>query len=537
MRTSERRSSSSSRCKALNGGRAARPLRPDPAAEEGRRRASLGVGRRRPRRISSSTSTESLVERGLDARRRSCESCGAHIGGGGGGGRRWPRRAARTRTGSRDALAEAGAPDRRRGARVKVLALDYGSARTGVAVSDPTGTLARPLGVVERAGDARPGSSGCASSSGARMPERVVVGLPLTLRGERGEQARETERFVEACAALVDVPVELSTSASRPISQRRRTTPEDAARPPSPLELPRVVERAGVMPPKPRRRPGGCAAAVAPRVVALVVSRRRSRRRRVVVAGCAATGRRRRRRRRRRRAAEAAPHRLPEGFTRAQMARAGRGGRARSRERSGGRDAEADARGRTSRATAPRRLPAASPATQARPLEGFLFPATYDFFANDDVAAARARRSSRRSASTGRRSTCVRAVEEPHAVRRADHRVDDREGGARAATSGRSSRRVIYNRLHARMPLGIDATLRYGLNIPPTKSLTQSRARRATTPYNTRNPHGPAADADREPGPRLDAGGRAPGARSTTSTSCASRTRAPLLHGERRATF
>ena len=37
--------------------------------------------------------------------------------------------------------------------------------------------------------------------------ERVVVGLPLTLRGERGEQARETETFVEALSAVTDVPV------------------------------------------------------------------------------------------------------------------------------------------------------------------------------------------------------------------------------------------------------------------------------------------------------------------------------------------
>jgi UPF0755 protein len=44
---------------------------------------------------------------------------------------------------------------------------------------------------------------------------------------------------------------------------------------------------------------------------------------------------------------------------------------------------------------------------------------------------------------------------------------------------------VIYNRLHARMPLGIDATLRYGLNIPGTKSLTES-AIRSSSPYNTR---------------------------------------------------
>jgi len=90
---------------------------------------------------------------------------------------------------------------------VKVLALDYGSARTGVAVSDATGTLARPVAVVERAAtDA--GLARLAALIREEEPERIVVGLPLTLRGERGEQARETEQFVEALRAAVDVPVE-----------------------------------------------------------------------------------------------------------------------------------------------------------------------------------------------------------------------------------------------------------------------------------------------------------------------------------------
>ena len=44
---------------------------------------------------------------------------------------------------------------------------------------------------------------------------------------------------------------------------------------------------------------------------------------------------------------------------------------------------------------------------------------------------------------------------------------------------------VIYNRLHDRMPLGIDATLRYGLDIPPTKAITKSQLA-SDTPYNTR---------------------------------------------------
>jgi putative Holliday junction resolvase len=90
---------------------------------------------------------------------------------------------------------------------VKVVAVDYGSARTGVAVSDPTGTIARPLGVVERAAE-ETGLKRLADLIRAEDAERVVVGLPLTLRGERGEQAQETEAFVEALRAAVDVPVE-----------------------------------------------------------------------------------------------------------------------------------------------------------------------------------------------------------------------------------------------------------------------------------------------------------------------------------------
>jgi putative holliday junction resolvase len=89
---------------------------------------------------------------------------------------------------------------------VKVVALDFGRARTGVAVSDPTGTVARPLGVVERAAT-EDGLAQLAALIAEEEAERVVVGLPLTLRGERGEQARETETFVEALGAVTDVPI------------------------------------------------------------------------------------------------------------------------------------------------------------------------------------------------------------------------------------------------------------------------------------------------------------------------------------------
>ena len=90
---------------------------------------------------------------------------------------------------------------------MKVLALDYGSARTGVAVSDPTGTVARPVGVVERAGD-EAGLSRIAELVGELEAERVVVGLPLTMRGEHGEQALETAEFVNSLRETLDVPVE-----------------------------------------------------------------------------------------------------------------------------------------------------------------------------------------------------------------------------------------------------------------------------------------------------------------------------------------
>lgn len=90
---------------------------------------------------------------------------------------------------------------------MKIVAVDYGSARTGVAVSDPTGTLARPIGVIERAGT-QAGLESLVELIASEGAERVVVGMPLTLRGEVGEQARETERFVDQLRQAVDVPVE-----------------------------------------------------------------------------------------------------------------------------------------------------------------------------------------------------------------------------------------------------------------------------------------------------------------------------------------
>ena len=107
-----------------------------------------------------------------------------------------------------------------------MLALDYGRARTGVAVSDPTGTIARPVGVVERAASEQ-GLARLADLISEHDIDRVVVGLPLTLRGERGEQARETEEFIETLAGMTDVPV--TAFDERFTTDLAQQTPADAA--------------------------------------------------------------------------------------------------------------------------------------------------------------------------------------------------------------------------------------------------------------------------------------------------------------------
>lgn len=107
-----------------------------------------------------------------------------------------------------------------------MLALDYGSARTGVAVSDSTGTVARPLDVVAQAASGS-GIARVLELARGEDVERIVVGLPVTLRGERGAQAEETERFVEALRAATDLPVE--TLDERFTTKLANATPSAAA--------------------------------------------------------------------------------------------------------------------------------------------------------------------------------------------------------------------------------------------------------------------------------------------------------------------
>ncbi len=91
----------------------------------------------------------------------------------------------------------------------RVLAIDYGSARGGLALSDPTGTLATPIEPVLRPASRR-GLARLEEVVRSREVVRVVVGLPLGLSGADTDQTRETRGFAKTLEArLSGVPVEL----------------------------------------------------------------------------------------------------------------------------------------------------------------------------------------------------------------------------------------------------------------------------------------------------------------------------------------
>jgi putative holliday junction resolvase len=91
---------------------------------------------------------------------------------------------------------------------VRVLALDYGSARCGCAVSDPTGTLATPIEAVERP-DTRRGMSRLAGLVREHGIKQVVVGLPVGLSGADTQQTMAARDFAQRLGERVPVPVDL----------------------------------------------------------------------------------------------------------------------------------------------------------------------------------------------------------------------------------------------------------------------------------------------------------------------------------------
>jgi len=91
---------------------------------------------------------------------------------------------------------------------LRIVALDYGVARTGVAISDETGTLARPLSVVERV-DTALGFTTLLELLAREAPGEIVVGLPVSLDGREHEQARRVREFVGRLTAAVSQPISL----------------------------------------------------------------------------------------------------------------------------------------------------------------------------------------------------------------------------------------------------------------------------------------------------------------------------------------
>jgi len=104
---------------------------------------------------------------------------------------------------------------------VRVLALDYGLARIGCAISDPTGTLATPIAAIEP-----PEVAEVARVADEREAERIVVGLPVSLSGEDSGQTELTRTFASELGEAVSVPVETwdERFTTRMAAQTRRQT-------------------------------------------------------------------------------------------------------------------------------------------------------------------------------------------------------------------------------------------------------------------------------------------------------------------------
>jgi putative Holliday junction resolvase len=86
---------------------------------------------------------------------------------------------------------------------VRALAIDHGAARCGCALSDPSGTIVRPLDPIEP-----PDAAAVPPLVAEYGVEVVVVGLPVSLDGTEGDQAAAARGFADELASLLDVPVE-----------------------------------------------------------------------------------------------------------------------------------------------------------------------------------------------------------------------------------------------------------------------------------------------------------------------------------------
>jgi UPF0755 protein len=172
---------------------------------------------------------------------------------------------------------------------------------------------------------------------------------------------------------------------------------------------------------------------------------------------------------------------FPEGFTRAQMV-ARVGAVAKIAENESHKKVKLSGDAYAAATAKPRMIPGFG--AKKLPLEGFLFPDTYDFDRKSTSAQLVRNQLGEFTSKWSRLNLSYARSKNltPYDVLTIASMV---EGEAQVPSERPLVAAVIYNRLHAHMALGIDATLRYGLHIPPTESLTQSELH-DPTPYNTR---------------------------------------------------
>lgn len=92
---------------------------------------------------------------------------------------------------------------------MRVLGVDFGEKRIGLAVSDPGGTVVVPVGSIERTSDAR-AAAALRDAAREREVERIVVGLPLLPDGTEGDMALRVRKFAERLRAASGLPVDLA---------------------------------------------------------------------------------------------------------------------------------------------------------------------------------------------------------------------------------------------------------------------------------------------------------------------------------------
>ena len=107
---------------------------------------------------------------------------------------------------------------------MRAVALDLGTRRIGVAVSDAGGTMATPYSVIKRSGDARADRARVAEIVSEVEAGLVVVGLPLSMDGSEGPAAKAALKEAEALRDLLDVPVELQDERLTSVTANRSLT-------------------------------------------------------------------------------------------------------------------------------------------------------------------------------------------------------------------------------------------------------------------------------------------------------------------------